>query len=81
MGTEAHRETKRFTGMGRRTRPAAKPTPDRPSRRLGAKDLTRPCEVPPRPPDLPTALSYSLSLPHITSSQFHFFYPRTSIQQ
>ena len=37
MGTEAHRETERFAGMGRRACRAAKPTTCRPS---AAKDLT-----------------------------------------
>jgi hypothetical protein len=40
MGTEAHRETKRVTGMGCRTSAAGKPIPNRPFRGLGAKDLT-----------------------------------------
>ena len=38
MGTEAHRETERFTGMGRRACGAAQPTPGCPSG-LGTKDL------------------------------------------
>jgi len=40
MGTETHRETKRVTGMGCRTSAAVEPEPNRPIRRLGAKDLT-----------------------------------------
>jgi hypothetical protein len=39
MGTETHRETERFTGMGRRSSGAAQPTPGYPSR-LEAKELT-----------------------------------------
>jgi hypothetical protein len=40
MGTEAHRETERFTRMGRRAWGAAQPTSGYPSG-PGAEDLTR----------------------------------------
>ena len=63
MGTEAHRETKRFAGMGRRTSVSADPTPNRPHRRPGTKDLTL-VGSPPLAPDL-SAIPYLLSFRRI----------------
>jgi hypothetical protein len=42
MGTEAHRETKRVTGMGCRSSAADEPIPNRPFGRVGARDMTAP---------------------------------------
>jgi hypothetical protein len=47
MGTKAHRETKRVTRMGCRTRAAVEPEPNRSIRRLGTKDLTAWVSCPP----------------------------------
>ena len=63
MGTEAYREAKRFTGMGCRTSAADEPTPDRPFRRPGEKDLIDRVGFPPSLTSSPGFTNFYFILP------------------